>query len=180
MTTTEYAKHRGVSDSYIRRMRREGRVVGEGRLIDVAATDALLDDSTHPLRGGDRTEHAAEPAQPASSGVSIADGIHVREAVRRERLAKARLAELELGEKSGDLARRKEVDRHVFTMARQALERLRTVGSRLRTSLAATSDPRECEALIDAEVRIVCDEMIKAAAELRDSAGAASTEREAA
>jgi hypothetical protein len=44
MTVAEYATHRGCSDSYVRRMRREQRLVmGEGKLIDVAASDAKLE-----------------------------------------------------------------------------------------------------------------------------------------
>ena len=30
---------------------------------------------------------------------------------------------------------------------------------RLRATLAATTDPRECEALLDAETRLICEEM---------------------
>jgi hypothetical protein len=170
MTTAEYAVHRKCSDSYVRRMRREGRLVeGEGKMIDVAASDALLDATTDPLRGGDRTARAADealaPAQvPVTATVApLGDGVDLREAMRRERLAKARLAELELGEEARELVRRKQVDREVFTLARQAMERLRTIPSRLRIKLAAESDPRGCEALLDAEVAMVCEELQKAA-----------------
>lgn len=172
MTTIEYAAHRGVSDSYARRLRREGRLVeGEGKLIDVAASDAKLEATGDPLRGGDRTGKAPAfaGAGPAAAGAGAAvavvpvDDVSLREAMRRERLAKARLAELELGEEAKQLARVKQVDRVVFTLARQALERLRTIPSRLRNQLAAESSPRACEALLDAELAKVCDEMQKAA-----------------
>lgn len=169
MTVAEYAAHRGCSDSYVRRMRREQRLVpGPGKLIDVAASDAQLDATTDPIRGGDRTgkhdgPQAASSDVPTGTVSPLAEGVDLREAMRRERLAKAQLAELELGEQSRDLTRVKHVDREVFTLVRQALERMRTIGSRIRGKLAAESDPRACEALVDAEVRQVAEDMQAAA-----------------
>lgn len=171
LTPAEYAARRGCSASYVRRLRRQGRLVMRGELIDATASDALLDATDDPLRGGNRTL-GAEPrlrdAEPAEGWVlPLAGGPSIKEAVRRERLAKARLAELELGEESGDLTRRREVYRDVFTLARQALERMRTMGSRLRTQLAAETDPRKCEALIDAEVALICADMQRSADDLQ-------------
>ncbi len=183
MTTAEYAAHRGISDSYVRRLRREQRLVeGDGKLIDVAASDARLDATTDPLRGGDRTgKHEAAGAPPAATArVAPIDGVDLREAMRRERLAKAQLAELELGETARQLTRVRHVDREVFTLVRQALERMRTIGSRLRGKLAAESDPRACEALIDAEVRQVAEDMQAAAQALYAGPASADPESEAA
>lgn len=165
MTAAEYAVHRTVSDSYVRRMRREKRLVlGQGKLIDVAASDALLDETTDPTRGGDRTDKPTVDLVAAGAAVAASvEPIGLREAMRRERLARARLAELELGEEAKQLVRVKEVDRDVFTLARQALERLRSIPSRLRSQLAAESDARACEALLDAEVSKVCEDLQKAA-----------------
>lgn len=42
MTVAEYAAHRGCSDSYVRRLRRIGRLVVVGDLINVLASDVLL------------------------------------------------------------------------------------------------------------------------------------------
>ncbi len=184
MTTAEYALHRGVSDSYVRRLRRECRLVdGPGKLIDVAASNAALDATTDPTRGGDRTGKPlpAGQALPTTTLGSIIDGVDLREAMRRERLAKAQLAELELGEQAKQLTRVRDVDREIFTLVRQALERMRTIGSRLRTKLAAENDPRACEALIDAEVRQVADDMQAAARALfKDAPLPADEQQEAA
>lgn len=195
MTVDEYASHRGCSDSYVRRLRRQGRLVlgPDGKLIDVAASDAAIEQYRDPVRGGDRTTTAAGDAQPstqllppAAARMAAANdipeptaGLSLQEAMRRERLAKARLAELELGEAAGDLTRRTEVQRQVFTLARQALERMRTMGSRLRTRLAAESDARACEAIINAEIAEICEDMQRAAADLR-SVSLAQDEQEAA
>lgn len=184
MTVAEYAARRGCSTSYVRRLRRNGRLVTQGELIDAEASDAALAASDDPLRGGKRTAGSVDtPLGDRADGGGaaihpIADVPSIKEAVRRERLAKARLAELELGEEAGDLTRRQDVYRDVFTLARQALERMRTMGSRLRTALAAESDPRQCQALIDAEIGLICADMQKAA-DQRQGAIAAS-QREAA
>lgn len=182
MTVAEYAAHRGCSDSYVRRLRREQRLVeGEGKLIDVAASDAKLDAESDPLRGGNRSAQEIDDAIDAAYAAVVmpAGGVGLKEAVRRERLARARLAELELGEQAKELARVKEIDRLVFTLARQTLERLRSISSRLRTSLAAESDPRACEALLDTEIAIVCKEF-QSLAEAMVTARAAPDQAEAA
>lgn len=171
MTVAEYAAHRDCSDSYVRRLRRENRLTlaTDGR-IDVRASDARLAAEQDPLRGGDRTgkagaDGADQPAGEHVPTVAVGD-VSLREAMRRERLARARLAELELGEASRQLARVKEMERVAFTLARQTLERLRGIPSRLRNQLAAETSSRGCEALLDAEVAQVCAELQNAAREL--------------
>ncbi|TQD51257.1 hypothetical protein FKV25_01990 [Lysobacter aestuarii] len=168
MTTAEYAQHRGCSDSYVRRMRRDGRLIlaPDGKRIDVVASDALLAETSDPVRGGDRTgKPAPVDAQGAPTAIvaPLHDRVDLREAMRRERLAKARAAELSLGEQSGALTRTHDVRRDTFTLARQAMERLRRMGSKLRLKLAAESDPHACEQLINDEVARISEEMQKAA-----------------
>lgn len=182
MTVAEYAAHRGCSDSYVRRLRRERRLkLTTDGLIDAVGSDALLATTSDPLRGGDRTAPARlEEGDDEVTATVAAGDISLREAMRRERLARARLAELELGEEAKQLVRVKDVDREVFTAARQAMERLRSMGSRLRTTLAATPDPRACQALIDQETEIIAAEMRKAAEAIAARGAAAKTEREAA
>lgn len=204
MTVAEYAEHRGVSDSYIRRMRRRGSLVlGEGELIAVEASDELLDGLTNPVRGGPRPgsgrparcdsnrpahadrDPAADPAPepPPAPGSSFAESlvtlpasISVQEAVRRERLARARLAELELGEQAGQLMRVDTVNRVVFTLVRQALNQLQGMNARLAKTLAAETDAFRVGVLLDAEVANICQEMRAATVKLLEggeTAGAA-------
>jgi len=166
MTVAEYAVHRKVSDSYIRRMRREGKLVCEGKAIRVQDSDALLNDLTHPLRGGDRTPGAESPAAANAGVLSASGGPSVQEAVRRERLARARLAELELGEQLNELTRTKGVERAVFTLVRQALNSMMNLPSRLRSQLAAESEPRKVEAMLEKEIRKIAGKMQKDAQKL--------------
>ena len=194
MTVAEYAAHRGVSDSYIRRMRRRGTLVlGDGDLIVVQASDELLDGITNPVRGGPRpgsgraarggsnrpapadrdstADPVPEPTPAAGSSfaaslAALPASISVQEAVRRERLARARLAELELGEQAGQLMRVDTVNRVVFTLVRQALNQLQGMNARLAKTLAAETDAFRVGALLDAEVANICQEMRAAAVRL--------------
>lgn len=181
MSVIEYAAHRGCSDSYIRRMRRTGKLVmhADGKRIHVAASDALLDDITDPIRGGDRSAgaQARDPAAPTYNVLPIG-GPSVQEAVRRERLARARLAELELGEEAKELTRTKDVERAVFTLVRQALNGMMGLAGRLRAKLAAESDPHAVEAMLEAEVRRIADEMRKGARLLLEQPGESSADAE--
>lgn len=168
MSVVAYAEHRGCSDSYIRRMRRLGKLVmhADGKRILVAQSDALLDDITDPMRGGDRTP-GAELRGAAPAAPSLPAGVpSVQEAMRRERLARARTAELELGELAKELTRTKGVERAVFTLVRQALNSMMNLPGRLRAKLAAESDPRAIEAMLDTEIRQIADTMQKGARDL--------------
>jgi hypothetical protein len=162
MSVIEYAAHRGCSDSYIRRMRRTGKLVMhvDGKRIQVVASDALLDDITDPVRGGDHSADTA--AAPRASAVPLTN-TSMHEAMRRERMARAQLAELALAVEAKTLIRRADVERAVFTLARKTLNELMGMSARLRSKLAAESDPRAVGDLLDAEV-------IRFAAEMRRGA----------
>lgn len=168
MTAAEYASHRGVSDSYVRRMRRHGKLVttADGRRIVVADSDAMLDDITDPVRGGDRTAARQQPAEGATYRVPPSDVPSVQEAVRRERLAKAQLAELELGELTRALTRVRDVELTTFTLVREALNALMGIPGRIRSRLAAESSPQECEAIVEKEIRQVAEKLQRSAARL--------------
>lgn len=66
MTIAEYAAHRGVSDSYVRRLRREGRLEMKGRFVDVSSSDELIADTQ--MRGS-----APTPAGAVPSGIRASD-----------------------------------------------------------------------------------------------------------
>ena len=64
MSQADYARHRNVNRSHINRLAKRGILVLRGKLIDVAACDAVLDDK--PV---DQVlpESSQAPAQPARS-----------------------------------------------------------------------------------------------------------------
>jgi hypothetical protein len=157
MSAAEYAAHRGCSDSFIRRLRRQGKLVCDGSRIHVAESDRMLANITDPVRGGDRT------GAPGAGGGRASAADEVQEAIRRERMARAQMAELELGEAAKELIRADRVRRAVFTLARNALNQLQGMRGRLRDRLAATSDPREIERLLEEEIVGIAGRMREAA-----------------
>lgn len=170
LTQAAYAVARGKSPAYITKLKRQGRIVfSRPGLVNVEATDRLIENTRDPARGGDRRPAAkrSEPegaVAPAPAVTRGDDGDNAyREAARRERIAKARLAELELAEAAGQLVRTDHVERVLFGAARQTMEALLAIPDRLCDALAVESDPFRCKALLDAEMRAVVKQMQEAA-----------------
>lgn len=164
MSIADYAQHRGVSDSYIRRLRRQGKLALEGRLVRVVESDRLVDELTDPVRGGSRAEPAG--ADSAARG-RAASSSEVQDAFHRERLAKAKMAELELGQAAKALTRADAVDRAVFTLVRQALENLQGMRGRLRDRLAAATTSADVDAILTGDIELTCTRMRAATEKLR-------------
>lgn len=177
MNKAEYAKHRGCSDTYVSRLGKMDPpllvMTPDGR-VDVAKSDALIAYHRDPARGGVRT---ATPASVATSAPQEArrvppgggelslpanDDSAYKEAARRERIAKARIAELELAEKAGQLVRREEVEAAIFGLARQAMESLDALADRLAPQLAAEMDVERIHALLTQHVRRIAGELANA------------------
>jgi hypothetical protein len=173
-TTAEYAAHRGCSDSLVRRWKRTGKIVvdeqrsasGDDRHIIVAASDAKLGRVLDRSRGGDRTgkhEGAATPpvpeeaSSPATRVTGSSDSFNI--ANTRERLAKAKIAELDLAERVGTLVKTEDVEVRVFNMARAGREAIMALPDRMSVTLAAESDPHKVHALLTDACRKVCELM---------------------
>lgn len=151
LSKSEYAQARGCSAAYVSKLNRQGRLVltPSGK-VNVEATDRLIESTRDPARGGDRRPGAA--GRDVDAGNAAAPGVVVhqtyKEAARRERIAKARIAELELAEKTGQLVRREEVAAAIFGLSRQAMEALDALADRLASQLAAESDVTRVHALL--------------------------------
>lgn len=184
LSQTEYAAARGVSPAYVTKLKRQGRLVlTPGRKVNVEATDRLIESTRDPARGGDRRPGAgdglgdgASARETAAPGAN-ADGSRAgREsnsgynvAATRERVAKARLAELELAEKTGQLVRKEEVAAAIFGLSRQAMESLDAMADRLASQLAAESDVTRVHALLTEHVRKIRVAMLGALPGLADA-----------
>ena len=153
LSKSEYAQARGCSPAYVSKLARQGRLVlTKAGKVNVEATDRLIESTRDPARGGDRRPGAAERAE--SGAAAGQDGQRTvghqtyKEAARRERIAKARIAELELAEKVGQLVRKEEVAAAIFGLSRQAMEALDALADRLASQLAAESDVARVHALL--------------------------------
>lgn len=173
LSQTEYAAARGCSVAYVTKLKRQGRlVITPSGKVNVEATDRLIESTRDPARGGDRRPGAVEgqgdpngarePAALGAGRISSGTVLTYKEAARRERIAKARIAELELGEKTGQLVRKEEVAAAIFGLSRQAMEALDALADRLASQLAAETDVARVHALITEHARKIRVAMVDA------------------
>lgn len=174
LTKSEYAAHRGVSPSYVTKLGKQERLVlaPDGKRIDVAATDALLQRTTDPAKEGVRQHHAAgrtdkhvgahtrpdAPADDAPASGGAADPLYWASKARRES-ALAELAELELAKKRGDLVERQRVEDTAFAIARLLRDTLMGLPTTVAPKVAAMTDAFEIEAAMRDALRRVLDDM---------------------
>jgi hypothetical protein len=141
MGIREYARHRGVSHGAVRKAIASGRIVPElDGGIDPEKADVMWDSRTNPgqveLDGGE-----------GGSGV----GYHKARAYREA--YKAKLAKLEYEIKTGKLLDKNEVDVCFFNRARELRDRIQQIPRRVAARLAAETDPRTVEEILDSEIR---------------------------
>ncbi len=135
MTQAQYARHRGKSPQYINKLAKAGVLVMRGRLVDAAASDAVLDDKPEPLPSGQ---------QPTT----LAQARLARE------VFSAKLKKLEYETRIGKLVPTDEVSIKWFTLGRQIRDRLLGMPSKLAPQLAAETDVRRVREILDAEVTL--------------------------
>lgn len=180
LSQKEYADARGVSAAYVTKLKKAGRLVlTPGGKVNLEATDRLVEATRDPSRGGDRRPAPAGASEfpagaPQSRDPAGGTDIAYRDAMHRERIAKARLAELELAEAAGQLVRRDQVERVLFGLARQAQDAMLALSERLAGPLSTETDPFRIAALIDTEVRAIAQTM--ADAKITDADDAATIE----
>jgi phage terminase Nu1 subunit (DNA packaging protein) len=142
VSQAEYARHRGVSRQYISRLAKAGVLVMRGGKVDLAASDAVLDD---------RPEKVSEAATsaPVEAG---AQATTYAQAKLADMLFRARLRKLEYETKSAKLIPTDEVKAVWFKQARQIRDKFLAVPAKLAPQLAAVSDVRAVRELLDTEI----------------------------
>ncbi len=135
MTQSQYARHRRKSPQYIGKLAKAGILVMRGRLVDAAASDAVLDD-----KPGD----APSGRQPTT----FAQARLARE------VFSAKLKKLEYETRVGKLVPTDEVSIKWFTLGRQIRDRLLGMPSKLAPQLAAETDVRRVREILDAAITL--------------------------
>ncbi len=135
MTQAQYARHRGKSPQYIGKLAKAGILVMRGRLVDAAASDAVLDD---------KPDGAPSNQQPTT----FAQARLARE------VFSAKLKKLEYETRIGKLVPTDEVSIKWFTLGRQIRDRLLGIPSKLAPQLAAETDVRRVREILDAEITL--------------------------
>jgi len=138
LTRNAYAKHRGKSRQYISRLADAGVLVMRGNLVDVAASDAVLDD---------RPERLALPAEPdPQPGASYAQA----------RLAKiiyeAKLKHLEYEKRRQQLVEAEAVKNRWASILVELKERILAVPDKLAPEIAAINDERQVREALKREM----------------------------
>ncbi|MCW5982459.1 MAG: hypothetical protein KIT09_30510 [Bryobacteraceae bacterium] len=152
MTQAAYARRRDVNRSHISRLAKRGILVMRGKLVDVAASDAVLDDK--PV---DFETHETSPSvtRPAVESVAGASGASFAQARTAEMVFRARLKKLEFETRTGKLIGADEVKVKWFTIARTIRDKLLAMPAKLAPQLAALGDTKDIRDLLDAEMTAI-------------------------
>jgi hypothetical protein len=156
MSIREYARHRGVSHEAVRKALRSGRIRQDAEDgIDPDQADADWEKNT-------RSSVVTTPPQPvqvatreataASAQVGATDSPNTP-SYQKARAVKefyaARLAKLEYEEREGKLVNIDEINVQHFNRARRLRDRLLVIPHRLAARLAAETDVRTVEEMLD-------------------------------
>ncbi|MGQ9686263.1 MAG: hypothetical protein ACUVT2_08170 [Thiobacillaceae bacterium] len=126
MSQAEYARHRAKSRQYISRLAKAGVLVMRGGKVDVAASDAVLDDRPEPV--SERV--AATPVETAPTGMTFA------QAKTADMVFKARLRKMEYDQRMGALLPAAEVRQIWAAGLAKIRDRVLSLPDRLAARLA--------------------------------------------
>jgi len=152
MSQADYARHRNVNRSHISRLVKRGILVMRGKLVDVAASDAVLDDK--PV---DQVlpESPAVAQTPRGGTDSLAGGPqpgNFAQARTAEMVFRARLRKLEFETKSGRFIPTDDVKVKWYTITRQVKDKALALPAKLAPQLAALSDVAAIRDLLETEI----------------------------
>ena len=176
VSKSDYARLRGWSAPYVSKLAKKGLLVldATGKLVDVAATNALVKKSADPSKAGvaerwekERGTKTVNPLEIEDPPLPLIDGEYDFQSARAKRETHlAKLAELEERRKLGQLVETESVIKALTDYAiasRAALERM---PDRISSVLAAESDPVAVFNILDDEIARICDEICSIAASL--------------
>ena len=154
-----YARHRkaqgldGTTLSAVQKAITDERITtindgGRWAKIDPAAADADWAANTGERRDHQGVEATARGPKPGTAAAERAAG----EKVKRE------LLELDLERKRGETVNAGDVEAHAFKRGRELRDRILNVPARICAQLAALTDSREVEVLLDTELRTALQE----------------------
>ena len=149
MSQAEYARHRKVNRSYISRLAKAGVLVMRHGKVDVAASDAVLDDRPVAVEPGEISPNNQTQAVPESVGPQPTNYAQARLA---EMVYRAKLRRLDYETRSAKLISADEVKAKWFVVARQIRDKLLAVPTKLSPQLAALTDAFAVRELLESEI----------------------------
>ena len=149
MTQAEYARHRGKSRQYISRLAKAGVLVVRAGKVDVASSDAVLDDRPEPV--SERV--TASPAEVAPAGTTFA------QAKTADMVFKAKLRKMEFDVRMGKLVEAELVKQRWSAVLRLIVDRILAWPNRLAPEVAALTDERQVREAILREARALINDL---------------------
>jgi hypothetical protein len=154
MTQSEYARHRGKSRQYISRLAKASVLVMRGGMIDVAATDTVLDDkpvddidAPAPTQQSAGVAPSARPADGLGQG-----GASFGQARTIEMVFRAKLRRLEFETKQGKLIEAEVYRKTTANAFRAFRDGMLGIPDRVSTVVAAESDPKKVHLALKTEI----------------------------
>jgi hypothetical protein len=141
MSQAEYARHRGKSRQYISRLAKAGVLVMRGGKVDVAASDAVLDDRPEPV--SERV--VAAPAE-------VAAGTTYAQAKTADMVFRAKLRKLEHDARVGKLVEADVVKQRWASILVELKERILAVPDKLAPEVTALTDERQVREVLKREM----------------------------
>lgn len=145
MSQAEYARHRAKSRQYISRLVKAGVLVMRGGKVDVAASDAVLDDRPEPV--SERV--AAAPIETASTGTTFA------QAKTADMVFKARLRKMEYDQRMGKLMETDLFRQRIEAILMVIKETAMAWPNRVAPEVAPLTDERQVWDVLMREVRVL-------------------------
>jgi len=150
MTMAEYSRHRKVNRSHITRLAQRGILVMRGKLVDVAASDAVLDDKPVDVE----PPQAPPPPQfrPAADSLGGQSGANFAQARTVEMVFRAKLRKLEYEARQGEMIKAEVVRKSMADAGRTIRDGILGLPDRLATVLAAESDAKKIHVTLKTEL----------------------------
>ena len=148
MSQADYARHRGKSRQYISRLAKAGVLVMRGGKVDVAASDAVLDDRPEPV--SERV--AAASVETTPTGTTFA------QARTADMVFKARLRKMEYDQRMGKLMETDLFRQRIEAILVAIKETAMAWPNRVAPEVAPLTDERQVWEVLMREVRVLLND----------------------
>ena len=159
VSQAELARRLGVSRQYVNRLVRSGKLELEGKKIDVAKAVAALRQVRDPARKYKTDEPADLDQFPQEDSSEAGPQLTFAEAKTMKEVYLARMARLKYEEEAGKLVPKADVEARAADIGMVVKQNLLSIPSRLMDQLADETDPREINAILEAELRRVLEQL---------------------
>lgn len=154
---SDFARHIGASPAYVTKLKSQGRLVfvdGDGgkQLVDFEQSARAIRNTTDMAKASNGKNAGGEGSKPAGdvAGAGRFDAVF-RQAQAKERVFESKMSELEYRKMAGELIELTAVEKLWSQRMSQTREVLDGLRSRLAPRLAAESDLRKIDEMLQAE-----------------------------